>query len=148
MSAFHPLQRDVALGRVRNDERRDMTSAAVSAERRSILIVDDDPDIRLVLEEVFREEGFAVVSAHNGAAAIRVLSWLEPTVILLDIHMPIMDGVAFATAYQARSGPHAPIVVFSTAAESSRVKAIAPASVVTKPCDLDALIATVEKLSA
>lgn len=125
-----------------------MATAFMPNLQRSVLIVDDDPDIRRLLEEVFREEGFMVVTAHHGAAAISILGWLRPDVIVLDIHMPVMDGVAFAAAYQARPGPHAPIVVFSTAAESPGIRAIHPASVVTKPCDLDMLIATVERLSA
>jgi len=112
---------------------------------RSILIIDDDPDLRGVLEEVFHEEGFAVATASNGAVAIGVLAWLTPDVIVLDIHMPNMDGVAFATEYQSRPGPHAPIVVFSTAAEAQRVRAIAPASIISKPCDIEVLIDTVER---
>jgi len=110
-----------------------------------VLIVDDDPDIREILKEVFRDQGFLVLTAANGGAAIRVLRTARPDVIVLDIHMPIMDGVAFATAYQARPGPHAPIVVFSTAGETQRVRDIHPASTVKKPCDLDILVATVER---
>lgn len=125
-----------------------MATSFMITDQRSVLIVDDDPEIRLILAEVFREEGFTVVTAQHGAAAMGVLGWLCPDVIVLDIHMPVMDGVAFATAYQAQPGPHAPIVVFSTAAESPRVRAIHPASVVSKPCDLDTLIATVERVSA
>lgn len=114
-------------------------------QRKSVLIVDDDQAIRDILKEVFRDQGFVVTTAANGELAIHVLSSFEPDVIVLDIHMPIMDGVAFATAYQARPGRHAPIVVFSTAADSQRVLAIHPASVIMKPCDLDLLIATVER---
>ena len=112
--------------------------------QKSLLIVDDDPDIREILQEVFRDQGFVVTTAANGEVAMHALTSIHPDVIVLDIHMPIMDGVAFANAYQARPGPHAPIVVFSTAAETPRVRAIKPASVISKPCDLDTIIATVE----
>ncbi len=122
-----------------------MIAKPLSLHQKSVLIVDDDPDIRHILQEVFRDQGFLVTTASNGEVAIRALSTVDPDVIVLDIHMPIMDGIEFATAYQARPGRHAPIVVFSTAAESQRVQAICPASVVSKPCDLDRLIAVVEE---
>lgn len=122
-----------------------MSATAVPLHRKSVLIVDDDPDIREILREVFRDQGFEVTTAANGEVAFHALSSVHPDVIVLDIHMPIMDGVAFASAYQSRPGPHAPIVVFSTAAESQRARAIRPASVISKPCDLDILIETVER---
>ena len=125
-----------------------MATAYMITNQRSVLIVDDDPEIRLVLAEVFREEGFTVVTAQHGAAALGEVSRLCPDVIVLDVHMPVRDGIAFAVAYRAQPGPHAPIVVFSTAAESQRVRAIDPASVLAKPCDLEQLIATVERVSA
>lgn len=112
---------------------------------KSVLIVDDDPAIREILGEVFRDQGFVVTTAANGAVAIRAVATMRPDVIVLDIHMPIMDGIAFAHAYQAGPGPHAPIVVFSTAADSPQVRSIRPASTVSKPCDLDTLIDTVER---
>lgn len=122
-----------------------MNTPPFDSPRKSVLIVDDDPDIREILEEVFQDQGFLVLTASNGEVAFRALRTAQPDVIVLDIHMPVMDGVAFAHAYQACPGPHAPIVVFSTAANTQRVRDIHPASTLTKPCDLDVLIATVER---
>ena len=119
--------------------------APVPTHQKSLLIVDDDPDIREILQEAFLDQGFVVTTAANGEAALRALTSIHPDVIVLDVHMPIMGGVAFAVAYQARPGPHAPIVVFSTAARSPGVRAIKPASVLSKPCDLDIIIETVER---
>jgi CheY-like chemotaxis protein len=113
--------------------------------QKSVLIVDDDPDIREILEEVFHDQGFVVRTAANGEVAFRALATMDPDVIVLDIHMPIMDGVAFAHAYQARPGRHAPIVVFSTLGETPGVRGFRPASVLPKPCDLDTIIETVER---
>lgn len=122
-----------------------MSATPVSSHQKSVLIVDDDPDIRDILQEVFRDQGYLVFTAANGEVAFLALPTARPDVILLDIHMPIMDGVAFATAYQSRPGPHAPIVVFSSAAETQQVRDVHFASMVTKPCDLEVLIATVER---
>jgi CheY-like chemotaxis protein len=65
--------------------------------RKSVLIVDDDPDIREVLAETLEVRGFDVVTAANGADALAVLRDISvrPSVILLDLMMPIMDGYGF-----------------------------------------------------
>lgn len=114
-------------------------------QKKSVLIVDDLPEIRAIQRAVFCDEEFVVTAAANGPVTIFALATVHPDVILLDIHFPNVDGVASATAYQAQSGPRAPIVVFSTAAESHRIRAIRPASVIPEPCNLDAMLATVER---
>jgi CheY-like chemotaxis protein len=65
--------------------------------RKSVLIVDDDLDIREVLAETLEGRGFDVATAANGLDALTVLrgSRVRPSVILLDLMMPIMDGYAF-----------------------------------------------------
>jgi CheY-like chemotaxis protein len=61
----------------------------------SILVVDDDTDIQLVLREVLEDEGFAVEVAGNGAEALERLEDFSPSLILLDLMMPVMSGAAF-----------------------------------------------------
>ena len=65
--------------------------------RRSVLIVDDDVDIREILAETLGEAGFDVATAANGRDALAVVRDLSvrPSVILLDLMMPIMDGYGF-----------------------------------------------------
>ena len=65
--------------------------------RKSVLIVDDDPDIRDVLADTLESKGFDVVTAANGADALTVLcdTGVRPSVILLDLMMPVMDGYGF-----------------------------------------------------
>ena len=58
-----------------------------------ILIVDDEPDILEFMEYNLRKEGFEVSTAPNGQAAIDVAKQVNPDLIILDIMMPIMDGV-------------------------------------------------------
>ncbi len=62
----------------------------------SILIVEDDPDIREGVAEVLQDEGYPVATASHGREA---LDWLRtgnrPSVILLDLMMPVMDGWEF-----------------------------------------------------
>jgi CheY-like chemotaxis protein len=71
-------------------------SKAEQASARTVFIVDDDRDIREDLGELLRGEGFAVEAAWNGAEAIkRLQGGLRPDVIILDLMMPVMDGVTF-----------------------------------------------------
>ncbi|MGH8221684.1 MAG: response regulator, partial [Woeseiaceae bacterium] len=59
----------------------------------SILLVDDDADIRLLLRKLLVDEGFVVHTAHDGRHALHLLEKIDPpSVILLDYRMPVMDG--------------------------------------------------------
>jgi len=61
--------------------------------RAKILIVEDDESQRFLYSEELREEGYDPVLAKNGKEAIQVLKTLKPDLIVLDIVMPIMDGM-------------------------------------------------------
>jgi len=65
--------------------------------RRAVLVVDDDVDIREILAEVLDDVGFDVTTAANGREALAVVrdTTVRPSVILLDLMMPIMDGYGF-----------------------------------------------------
>jgi len=63
---------------------------------RSILLVDDDADTRMMLRDFLEEEGFIVHTAREGQHALHVLEKIEPPdLILLDYKMPVMDGKQF-----------------------------------------------------
>ena len=113
-----------------------------------ILVIDDDPNIRSFVSDVLTDEGYEVVQAEHGGAALAALDRMgshPPAAILLDVNMPIMDGYGFAAAYRERPGPHAPIVVI-TAAHSARQRCaeIGAQDCLGKPFDLDQLLARVE----
>ncbi|MFC1576922.1 response regulator [Candidatus Omnitrophota bacterium] len=63
-------------------------------KERPILIVDDEADIRNILGEFFRAKGYKILEAENGEEAIRIAGSEELAVVLLDIDMPVMDGIA------------------------------------------------------
>jgi CheY-like chemotaxis protein len=60
--------------------------------RRTILVVDDDPGVRRCLGEFLESEGYKVLSASNGRAALAVLEEVVPNVLIVDIAMPVMSG--------------------------------------------------------
>ena len=81
----------------------------------TVLVVDDDADMRAAVAELLRMSDDEVMTAEHGAAALALLSGpVLPEVILLDLMMPVMDGLEFATA-RARDPRLAgiPLVIFS-----------------------------------
>jgi len=64
----------------------------------TVLVVDDDADSRALLELALSFEGYAVVSAPDGRAALKSAKRHHPAVILLDLAMPVMDGFGFRAA--------------------------------------------------
>lgn len=61
----------------------------------SVLVIDDDRDIREILDEILVSEGYSVVTAGNGVEALESLKNVKPSLILLDLNMPVMDGFEF-----------------------------------------------------
>jgi CheY-like chemotaxis protein len=113
---------------------------------RWLLVIEDDPTIREMLEMVLDGEGFQVVSAQHGAAAIALLDRIRPSLILLDMKMPIMDGWEFLERYRRRPGPKAPIVVLTAAQDAaSRAAEVGADAYVAKPFSIDDLVRVVER---
>ncbi len=113
---------------------------------RSILVVDDDDNIRTLVNMALIDEGYSVLTAINGVAALKVIDETPPALILLDMRMPVMDGWQFAQAYRQMAPPHAPIITM-TAARDAAVSAqqINANAFLSKPFDIDDLIAMVHE---
>ena len=60
-----------------------------------VLIVEDDPDVREMMELFVQTSGHNAVSAENGLLALEAMRQQDPCMILLDLHMPVMDGFEF-----------------------------------------------------
>ncbi|MEM9139430.1 MAG: response regulator transcription factor [Pseudomonadota bacterium] len=71
----------------------------------SILIVDDDPDIRRLVAEFLVREGLEVEEAEDGAAMDAVLARIRPDLIVLDLMMPGEDGLSICRRLRAQNGP-------------------------------------------
>jgi CheY-like chemotaxis protein len=110
--------------------------------RCSVLVVDDDPDVREMLRVALKSEGYEVATAANGVDALHHLrSTPETCVVLLDLLMPLMDGGAFRAALaRDRSLSWIPVVVMSGGFEVARqARELGARSFVPKPVDLDRL---------
>ncbi len=108
-------------------------------------MVEDDPSILAMVTQILRGEDYPVVTAYNGAEALVALAQTQPSLILLDMRMPRMDGWQFAAALRTR-GIAVPIVVM-TAAENARrwAEEIGADGFVIKPFDFRRLLEAVSK---
>ncbi|HET7753003.1 MAG TPA: response regulator [Anaeromyxobacteraceae bacterium] len=88
------------------------------ADERHVLLVEDDPDIRTAVAEIATDAGFRVTEAIDGLAALQLIdAGLRPSVILLDLTMPRMDGTTFLAEVRERHREEVPVVVVTAAAE-------------------------------
>jgi len=111
-----------------------------------VLVVDDDADMLAMVDMVLGAEGYRVVAAANGAEALEQIAREMPSLILLDMRMPVMDGWRFAEAFRARYDHRVPIIVM-TAAENAKARAeeIDADGHLAKPFDLEQLFACVRR---
>jgi len=117
---------------------------------RSILLIDDDADIRMALRDFLTAEKFVVHTARDGQHALHVLEKIDPPdLILLDYKMPIMDGKQFLS--MLRRVPRLqtiPVVLLSAATREWSGAHLEVEEVLTKPVDLDVLQTTVHRIFA
>jgi CheY-like chemotaxis protein len=114
-----------------------------------LLVVDDDPTIREMLDMVLASEGYEVITAAHGAAALALVDQRRPHVILLDMKMPVMDGWEFLRQYRARPGAKVPIVVITAAQDDRREAAdIGAQAYIAKPFAIDDLLRAVDQCVA
>ena len=120
-------------------------------EPHRILIVEDEEVIRETVATIFMEEGYDVRTAENGQEALRVVQEWLPTVIVLDLMMPVMDGWTFREMQRGLAGPVAsvPVILLSGARNMrSSAELLGAADALAKPFDLEDLLATVERVVA
>ena len=86
------------------EQPEDSQQLALSKDKPTILVVDDEADLRENIAEAMGTAGFAVVTAPSGAAALQVLDSTRPDLILCDIMMPDMDGFEVCRGCGRRSG--------------------------------------------
>jgi len=112
---------------------------------RSVLVVEDDPTIRCLVNDVLVEEGISVVAVEDGARALDVLEELHPSVILLDLYMPRVNGWEFLRAMKQRNA-EIPIVICSAVAVKDLPRGVVAA--LKKPFSVDALVAIVRPFAS
>src|SRR5512139_721363 len=102
---------------------------------RKILVVDDDPVVGRSFDRVLSKRGYAVVTAGDGAEALRKIAAEEYDVVFTDIRMPGMDGIAVAERIRDRQ-PWLPVVIvsgYATPENEARARAAGVSAVLHKP---------------
>lgn len=113
-------------------------------ERRIIMVVEDDPDLRAILRELLESVGYEVITAEDGRAALRQLKQRarKPHLILADLRMPGMDGWQLISAAKSCAAlATIPIGVQSSEAEHPEGAAF----YIKKPVDVEALFRLVRR---
>lgn len=105
----------------------------------SVLVVDDEDDVRELVAAILARAGCAVVAAHDGVDALEKLEGgFEPTIIVLDLEMPRLDGEGFLRALHHQRGEWSPRVLVFTAHPFHRPSQAAMC--IQKPCTATGLI--------
>ena len=110
----------------------------------SILVVDDEPQIRRVLRSTLSSNGYLIHEAKTGEEALDMLRKMRPDLVLLDVNMPGMDGIA--TAREIRSVSDMPIIMLTVQnAEKDKVAALDAGAddYVVKPFGIEELLARI-----
>ena len=119
-------------------------------DRTSLLLVEDDDDIRDTLAEILTQEGYDVLAARDGREALDLAAHTERLrLILLDLRMPVMDGVEFRQC-QLRDPRLSVVPVIVLTAANDPVagdNVLEGCGRLRKPVDLDELLATVAAAS-
>jgi DNA-binding response OmpR family regulator len=113
----------------------------------SVLVVDDDADVRALVAELLTRAGYQVNQAPNGREALKVLFDARPDLVLLDINMPELDG--WGTLERIRELSDVPVLMLTAlGAELEKVRALRAGAddYVTKPFGRQELLARVESL--
>ena len=108
-------------------------------KRKTVLIVDDDADSRIVLARLLRQESYRILVARHGKEALRRTQVVIPDLIVLDVRMPVMDGQTFAKLLKKRPALFGTPVIAITAYASDELASLPVDAVLQKPLDFDHL---------
>lgn len=112
----------------------------------SVLIAEDEPSLRAYLALTLQDEGYVVLPARDGQAALDLALLARPDCILLDLRMPRMDGAEFARRYRERAAQPRAIILMSANQDAPRAaRDLGADGFLAKPFGLDALLHELER---
>jgi CheY-like chemotaxis protein len=111
-----------------------------------ILVVEDDVPSRDFISTALADEAYEVASVDNGQAALELIRVFCPDLILLDMHMPIMDGEGFLGVYQEMVVHKVPVIGLSATGRTEKIaRALGVTEFLIKPVDLEILLSCVKQ---
>lgn len=123
---------------------------ATARDRRRILVAEDEALAAMAIEDELLREGYEVLVAADGLAALDAAETAIPDLLLTDLRMPRLDGIGLIRALRARV-PDLPVVVMTGfapggEAELRRAAGEGPLLLYTKPLDMDRLLVALRRL--
>ena len=116
--------------------------------KKTILVVDDEPEIRGLMQEILSEEGYLTFSAKNAKEAQTIIADSPPNLVYLDIWLPDIDGITLLKEWSETNQLSFPVIMISghatieTAVKATRLGAF---DVIEKPLSIEKLVASAEK---
>jgi two-component system response regulator AtoC len=120
----------------------------LAESQRSVLVVDDEQDIRALLKDLLSQEGYAVRVAKSGAEAIEAIGKNLPDLVMMDVQLPDQDGIGVLRQLK-REHPELEVIVMTAfGGSSTAIKAMEHGAYdyVTKPFEIDDLLATLNRV--
>ncbi len=112
-----------------------------------VLVVEDDVSIRQMISDFLELEGYSVAMAADGLEGLRAVESTSPSLVLLDMWMPVLDGWGFARKLRER-GIDLPILVLTAAQNPRRwAEEVGAQGYLAKPFDLHDLLHAIERIS-
>ena len=120
------------------------------ADKKKILVVDDEPNIVQTLQDRLEMNEYRVFTAHNGREGLDKFEREKPDVILLDVIMPVMDGLEMLETLRKRpDGQDISIIMLTARSQTqdiARANACGIDDYIVKPFDLSELLAKIESV--
>ena len=82
----------------------------------TVLVAEDSQDTRVMLKRAFELKGYRVFEAEDGQEALNVAQRFHPSLIVVDLNMPVLDGLETVTKYRALEGPGVQILIVAITA--------------------------------
>lgn len=110
--------------------------------KQTVLVIEDDDGIRELVRSTLPSAEYNVICAADGMEGLACARQFAPALIILDMHMPVLDGWGFLRAYERLPGSTAPVIAMSADVKDPRtVRHVA--GFVVKPFNIDYLLALV-----
>lgn len=116
-----------------------------------IVVIDDDPGVRTLLQDCLELDGFIVRTAPDGAEGLALVTDKQPSCVVLDVMMPQLDGHSVLRLLRERHGLNLPVIMLTAASDDDQVWQAWSGGIdcfMAKPFDMDALLQHVHTLCA
>jgi CheY-like chemotaxis protein len=123
---------------------RELRSVGDDGDRIRVLVVDDEPSLRLLLRRVLEDAGLEVFEASNGAAALVEVAARRPVLVVTDVMMPVMNGRELIE--RLRSDPATASILIVVASAETGIASLPVDAAVPKPFRTDVVLDTVRRL--